>query len=150
MAATMSGLNAADYGRKSGIRWTDRRLTPTRRADGPSACPCDSSHGPGGVGISDNSRSVMQQADKSIRVRNAGEDLRPRLRFSSTIFGVGLDHRPCADGMRDARIQNSAGAAGAVKRPVVPHAPWGDEEQDDRRALEPDKTWGDDARPWPG
>ena len=30
------------------------------------------------------------------------------------------------------------GAAGAVKRPVVPHAPSGEKEQDDRRALEPD------------
>jgi hypothetical protein len=78
---------------------------------------------------------VMQQAEKSIRVRNAGDDLRPRLRFSSTIFGVGLDHRPCADGMRDARIQNSAGAAGAVKRPVVPHAPRGSRNRNDRRAL---------------
>ena len=56
VAATMSGLNAADYGRKSGILQSDRRLTPTRRADGPSAYPCDSSRGPGGVGASDNSR----------------------------------------------------------------------------------------------
>ena len=30
--------------------------------------------------------------------------------------------------------QTHAGAAGAVKRPVVPHAPWGDEEQEDRRS----------------
>ena len=34
----------------------------------------------------------------------------------------GLDQLPVCQRTRDARIQNSAGAAGAVKRPVVPHA----------------------------
>ena len=42
------------------------------------------------------------------------------------------------------------GAAGAVNRPVVPHAPCRgkpeDKEREDRRALEPDKPRGDDAR----
>ena len=62
----------------------------------------------------------MQQADKSIRVRNAGEDLL-RGPVQSTIFGVGLGHCPCATlGMRAARIKSDAGAAGAAFRPVVP------------------------------
>src|SRR5262245_39642649 len=116
----MSGLNAASSHRarlraKAGDPQSDGRLTPTRRADGPSACPCDSSRGPGGVDASDNSRSVMQQAAKSIRVRNAGVEPPPRLvtcRVPSRHMGhVLLAH----------------GAAGAVKRPVVPHAPWGRE-----------------------
>ena len=65
------------------------------------------------VGASDNSRSVMQQAAKSIRVRNAGDDLRPRL--------LSL---PCAKAHGGHVFAH--GAAGAVKRPVVPHAPFGE------------------------
>ena len=45
---------------------------PATRADGPSACPGDSSHERERVGSSDASWD-MQQAAKSIRVRNAGE-----------------------------------------------------------------------------
>jgi hypothetical protein len=59
------------------------------------------------------SRSVMQQAEKSIRVRNAGDDLRPRL------FVL-----PCAKAHGGHVFAH--GAAGAVKRPVVPHAPSGE------------------------
>ena len=114
---------------KVGDPRSDRRLTPTQRADGPSAYPCDSSAGglPGGVGASDNSRSVMQQAAKSIRVRNAGEDLLPR---------PGSAQRSSALGWATARVPRKrhtgcphpkhVGAAGAVKRPVVPHAPTGE------------------------
>ena len=44
-------------------------------------------------------------------------------------------------------VSAAHGAAGAVKHPVVPHAPSGEEEtREDRRALEPDKNRGDDAR----
>ena len=50
----------------------------------------------------------IQQADKSIRVRNAGEKLLPRPRFSLTPSHVGLNHRPCAvnfsNGAWDARL----------------------------------------------
>jgi len=76
---------------------------------------------------------VMQQAAKSIRVRNAGDDLRPRL--------LSL---PCAKA--HGGHVSAHGAAGAVKRPVVPHAPSANKEQEDRQALGPDETRGDDAR----
>src|SRR5262245_56115156 len=95
-------------------------MTPTRRADGPSACPCDSSHGPGGVGASDNSRSVMQQAEKSMRVRNAGEELRPRLLFCRVLSAHGCH-------------VFAHGAAGAVKRLSFRTPLRGNEEQDDRQ-----------------
>ena len=38
----------------------------------------------------------IQQAEKPIRVRNAGEKLRPRPRFGSTTSRVGPSHRPSA------------------------------------------------------
>ena len=126
-----------------------RGQTPATRADGPSACPGDSSHERGRVGASDNPWD-MQQAAKSIRVRNAGEDLLPTARFSPTIFGVGLGHCPVPSRKRHAGCPhpNHAGAAGAVKRPVVPHAPTGEmRNRIDRQALGPDETRGDDARP---
>ena len=74
VAATMP-----DPGRSEDRRSLEngRGQTPARRADGPSACPGDSSHERGRVGASDNPWD-MQQAAKSIRVRNAGEDLLPR------------------------------------------------------------------------
>src|ERR1700752_1127699 len=59
----------------------------------------------GRVGASDNPWD-MEQTAKSIRVRNAGEDLLPRPGSALTLLGVGLDHHPCAVGMRDARINN--------------------------------------------
>src|SRR5262245_51252954 len=54
-----------------------RGQTPVTRADGPSACPGDSSHERASVGASD-APGTLEQAEKSIRVRNAGDDLRPR------------------------------------------------------------------------
>ena len=54
----------------------------------------------------------------------------------------------CLEGHMMPRV-HPRGAAGAVKRPVVPHAPSGEMrkaiEFQDRRALEPDNTRGDDA-----
>jgi hypothetical protein len=82
----------------------------------------------------------MQQAEKSIRVRNAGEDLLPSARFGSAIFGAGLDHRSCAIGMRAAR--SNAGAAGAALRPVVPHAPSGETDEQDDRLPQAGQTTG--------
>jgi hypothetical protein len=80
----------------------------------------------------------MQQAAKSIRVRNAGVEPLPRLVTCRV---------PKAHGSHVL----AHGAAGAVKRPVVPHAPSGRLrkafEFRDRRALKPDNTRGDDARP---
>ena len=119
VAATMPGL-----GHVRGSLILERTgQTPAQRADGPSACPGDSSHERGRVGASDNPWD-MQQAEKSIRVRNAGEDLLPR---------PGSAQRSSALGWATARVSrkrhagcphpNHAGAAGAVKRPVVPHAP---------------------------
>ena len=48
----------------------------------------------------------MQQAEKSIRVRNAGEDLLPRPGSALALLGAGLDPRSCALGMRAARSQH--------------------------------------------
>ena len=110
--------------------------TPATRADGPSACPGDSSHERARVGASDNPWD-MQQAAKSIRVRNAGEDLLPTARFSSTIFGVGLDHRSVPrreNGRRAARIQTMRGRRGRGETPCCSARPYGgDEEQDNRQ-----------------
>ena len=113
--------------------------TPATRADGPSACPGDSSHERGRVGASDNPWD-MQQAAKSIRVRNAGEDLLPR---------PGSAQRSSALGWATARVPRKrragcphpthAGAAGAVKRPVVPHAPTGG--RDEEKTGERDEAW---------
>ena len=143
MAATMP-----DPGRSEdrGSLESGRGQTPARRADGPSACPGDSSHERGRVGASDNPWD-MQQAEKSIRVRNAGEDLLPR---------PGSAQRSSALGWATARVPsrkrhagcphpNHAGAAGAVKRPVVPHAPTGKGTK--RRPASPGagQTRGDDA-----
>ena len=145
MAATMPDLGRSEDRRslESG-----QGQTPATRADGPSACPGDSSHERGRVGASDNPWD-MQQAAKSIRVRNAGEDLLPR---------PGSAQRSSALGWATARVPRKrhagcphpthAGAAGAVKRPVVPHAPTGEmRNRIDRQALGPDQTRGDDARP---
>src|ERR671919_587266 len=66
-----------DYRPKVGDLRANRKMTPARRADGPSACPCDSSCGPGGVGESDNSWTVMQQAEKPIACGTQALKLRP-------------------------------------------------------------------------
>ena len=90
----------------------------------------------GRVGASDNPRD-MEQAAKSIRVRNAGVEPRPRLCYL-----------PCAFG-RTGHVLFAHGAAGAVKRPVVPHASAAKEDEtktkEDRQALGPDVTRGDDV-----
>ena len=76
---------------------------------------------------------TCSRSAKSIRVRNAGV---------SCVRGCFV----CRV-LRHTRPRgHPRGAAGAVKRPVVPHAPSGEEEQGGRRVLEPDKTQGDDAR----
>jgi hypothetical protein len=54
--------------------------TTAEGADGSSACPGDSSHERGDAGTNSHPWDI-QQADKSIRVRNAGERLLPRPRF---------------------------------------------------------------------
>ena len=136
----------------SGLRWPlrcrapscvrDRKVLqairgkrPATRADGPSACPGNSLHERGRVSRNDANRD-MQQAAKSIRVRNAGR---------STCFRGGLPSRgvnrrwpgrllsgsgcpvPQGAGRRVCRLRvGIPGAAGAVKRPGVPHAPSGD------------------------
>jgi hypothetical protein len=57
-----------------------RGKTTARGADGSSECPGDSSHERGDAGTNSHPWDI-QQADKSIRVRNAGEMLLPRPRF---------------------------------------------------------------------
>ena len=47
MAAARSGLKVCGLRAEVGDPYTDRQLTPTRRADGPSACPGNSLHEPG-------------------------------------------------------------------------------------------------------
>ena len=108
--------------------------TPATRADGPSACPGDSSFERGSVSASDANWD-MQQAAKSSRVRNAGENC---VRGGFSITGPRPASR-CENGLRAARVPlvktphgspyANAGAAGAAFHPVVPHAPSGNEEQ---------------------
>ena len=59
--------------------------TTAAGADGTSECPGGSSHERGASAEVTNP-GTFQQAEKSIRVRNAGEKLRPRPRFSSHGF----------------------------------------------------------------
>ena len=144
MAATMPDLGRSEDRRslESG-----QGQTPATRADGPSACPGDSSHERGRVGASDNPWD-MQQAAKSIRVRNAGEDLLPR---------PGSAQRSSALGWATARVPrkrragcpyaNTCGRRGRGETPCRSARPYGgDKEQDDRQALGPDQTRGDGAR----
>ena len=130
MAAAMSGLNAADYGLKPGSaggQEIDADATGGRSKCMPARQLARSGRGrrKRQFPVSDAaSRKIHPRAER--RRRSASE-----ARFSSTIFGVGLGHCPCTakSGMRDARMQTRAGAAGAVKRPVVPHAPTAKKEQ---------------------
>ena len=98
---TRSGMRVAatmpDPGRSEDRRSLEngQGQTPATRADGPSACPGDSSHERGRVSASDNPWD-MQQAAKSIRVRNAGEDLLPRPGSAQRSSALGWDHCPCA------------------------------------------------------
>ena len=106
----------------------DKGQTPATRADGSSACPGDSSHERGSVSASDapGTRSRPQSPLRAERRRN----LRPRPGSTQRVSNVGLDHRPGAEAntARGMPASNTAGAAGAAFRPVVPHAPSGDEE----------------------
>ncbi len=143
MAATMPDLGRSEDRRslESG-----QGQTPATRADGPSACPGDSSHERGRVGASDNPWD-MQQAAKSTRVRNAGEDLLPR---------PGSAQRSSALGWATARVPrkrragcpyaNTCGRRGRGETPCRSARPYGgDEEQNNRQALGPDQTRGDGA-----
>jgi hypothetical protein len=114
------------------------------RADGPSACPGGSPFEPGGVSTKAAIPGDMQQAAKSIRVRNAGDFLlswraaferreskvAPPLLFQSSGWPV-----PRA---RAARCADSGigrpGAAGAVNRPAFRTPPRGRRNRGDRRA----------------
>ena len=89
--------------------------TPATRADGPSACPGDSSHERGSVSASDapGTRSRPQSP------------LRAERRRMRCVRGCCL---PCASA-HGCHVVHPRGAAGAVKRPVVPHAPSGEKEQ---------------------
>jgi hypothetical protein len=73
----------------------------------------------------------IQQADKSIRVRNAGERLLPRPRFSATTSLVGLSHRPCVVNFQTMCGMPVwlAGGRGSGPLPSVPHAPFVEKEQ---------------------
>jgi hypothetical protein len=105
VAAAMSGLNAADYGLKPGSavgQEIDADATGGRSKCMPVRQLARSGRGrrKRQFPVSDAaSRKIHSRAER--RRRSASE-----ARFSSTIFGVGLDHCPCATlGMRDARIQ---------------------------------------------
>ena len=82
----------------------------------------------------------IQQADKSIRVRNAGERLLPRPRFSATTSLVGLNHRSCAVNFQTAcgMLAWLAGGRGSGLLPSVPHAPFGEA-----------RNWNETASPAP-
>ena len=72
VAATMPGLGARGLRMERPGAAGQGRQTPARRADGPSACPGGSPFEPGGVPTKGAIPGDMQQAAKSIRVRNAG------------------------------------------------------------------------------
>ena len=83
----------------------------------------------------------MEQTEKPIRVRNAGDELR-----QWPVQPDGLDHRPCAESMRDARIvtvraPRARFLAQSFRTPLR-----GKRNKEDRQALGPDETRGDDAR----
>ena len=115
----------------------ERGRTTARGADGSSECPGVSTHERGEVGDIDQPWDI-QQADKSIRVRNAGERLLPRPRFScSDLRSLQLSHCPCAVDFRTACGMPAwlAGGRESGLLPSVPHAPSGD--TDDEKSGEP-------------
>ena len=95
--------------------------TTAEGADGSSACPGDSSHERGDAGVSGHPWDI-QQADKSIRVRNAGEKLLPRPRFSPTLSRVGLSHCPCAVGFLERRTGCPQWLCGRPRKRLLCHA----------------------------
>ena len=89
----------------------------------------------------------MQQAAKSIRVRNAGDDCGPRpVRLTPDHARMRhLEHAGARVSFAKAAYgcsHASAGAAGAALRPVVPHAPTGDEERGRPANPEPEMNEG--------
>src|SRR4029450_93384 len=91
MAATMPDLVPS-----RGLRFLNGAGTDAGATGGRSKCMSGRQLArTGRVGASDNPWD-MEQTAKSIRVRNAGEDLRPRPGSALTLLGVGLDHHPCA------------------------------------------------------
>ena len=96
----------------SGSRERRRRLTPARRADGPSACPGGSPHEPG------TCRQKRQFLGTCSKPRNPFAcGTRALSRFRGCLF--------CRVPKAHGSHVLAHGAAGAVKRPVVPHAPSG-------------------------
>ena len=86
------------------------------------------------------SRQIHPRAER--RRRSASE-----ARFSSAILALGwTTTRVPRKRQTGCPHQQHAGAAGAGSRPVVPHAPTANGRTEDRRALEPDESRGDDAR----
>ena len=89
------------------------------------------------------SRKVHSRAERRRRSASTA-------RFSPTIFGVGLDHCPCAVAKTAGGLPASkpCGRRGRGETPCCSARPYGgDEEQDNRQALGPDETRGDGARP---
>ena len=129
---------------------------PAQRADGPSACPGNSLHERGRVGRNDAIRD-MQQAAKSIRVRNAGEVpasgagcLREAKIGGGPAVALIEQRLPCASstGCRVCRLRvGTPGAAGAVKRPAFRTPPRGKRDREDRLALRRINSGNDFARP---
>src|SRR4051812_12938030 len=75
----------------------------------------------------------IQQADKSIRVRNAGERLLPRPRFIPMTSLNGLNHRSCAVNFQTVCGLLAWLAGGSRKRPFANAfrtLPWGGKEQE--------------------
>ena len=129
-----------------------RRACPAKRvsakqgrADGSSACPGGSPSEPGGVSTKGAIPGDMQQAAKSIRVRNAGGWL--RLRRSRGLFGPAgscdpRGHtRPCTcSGCTEPRAAfDSRWRRGRGEPSIVPHAPFQGETEKRPACLGPDK-----------
>ena len=97
----------------------------------------------------------MQQADKVHRVRNAGVFLLlwpAALTGSHAVCSSTSMRMPCAfaalkaqDAMGVDMRFDTHGAAGAVKRPAFRTSPLGKTDENNRRALEPDKPQGDEV-----
>jgi hypothetical protein len=124
VAAAMSGLNAADYGLKPGS--AGGQASDADATGGRSKCIPARQLARSGRGRRKRQFPVSDAASRKIHPRaERRRGSASEARFSSTIFGVGLDHRSCtAKAACGLPALTHAGAAGAVKRPVVPHAPW--------------------------
>ena len=122
MAATMSGLNAADYGLKPGS--AGGQEIDADATGGRSKCMPARQLARSGRGRRKRQFPVSDAASRKVHPRAE----RRRIAASVAVFAVCFQHtEPCAP---------AHGAAGAVKRPVVPHAPPGKE--DKRRPANPE------------